>query len=169
MGFWYCAGYIALIGGVGFILGRLLPKSWINENRFPFSAWGFEDGGKIYERIGVRYWQKKLPDMSRILPGTMPEKKIGTNFRQELPVMIKETCVAEITHWFLCIAGLRCISLWWGPGGTAIACINILGNLPFILIQRYNRPRLTRLQERACRTRKRVQEEQEQDAAVLTK
>ena len=43
---------------------------------------------------------------------------------------------------------LHCLTLWPTVGGLAVVCLNILGNLPFILIQRYNRPRLARLLEK---------------------
>lgn len=148
MGFWRCACYTALMGCISFVLGRIVPKSWFHFEKFPFACWEFERQGKIYEKIGIRYWQKKLPDMSRILPGTMPAKKIGGNYRQELPTMIRETCVAEMTHWLLCIASLHCLKLWPGAGGVAAVLLNFLGNIPFALIQRYNRPRLVRLWRR---------------------
>lgn len=151
MEFWSCACYIALIGCVGFLLGRFMPKGWIDWNKYPFASFGFEKKGKIYEKIGIRMWQNRLPDMSRILPGVMPAKKIGRDFQKELPVMIRETCVAEMTHVALSVAGLHCLQLWPGVGGICVVCLNILGNLPFILIQRYNRPRLQRLHQRLCR------------------
>lgn len=39
--------------------------------------------------------------------------------------------------------------LWRGIGGVAFAAVYILlGNVPFVIIQRYNRPRLQRLYDR---------------------
>ena len=63
--------------------------------------------------------------------------------------MIEETCVAELTHGLLCIAGLFLLKIWPGAGGIFLTVIYIVfGNLPFLLIQRYNRPRLVRLYAR---------------------
>ena len=63
--------------------------------------------------------------------------------------MICETCIAELIHALLCLSGLYCLKLWPGAGGIIAAIVYILlFNLPFILIQRYNRPRLIRLQQR---------------------
>ena len=60
--------------------------------------------------------------------------------------MIEETCVAELTHGLLCIAGLVLLAIWPGTGGVILTVIYIVfGNLPFLLIQRYNRPRLQKL------------------------
>lgn len=87
--------------------------------------------------------------MSRILPGLMPPKAIqGKPSAAELETMVKETCVAECIHSLLCLAGLVCLRLWRGFGGLIVALLYALGNLPFILVQRYNRPRLQRLHSR---------------------
>lgn len=145
MGFLRCVVYLAVIGIVGFVVGRILPKKWFHYDKFPYSPYGFEHSGKIYEKIHIRSWQRRVPDMSRIFPKLMPAKKFASGEEHRLPEMIRETCVAEFIHGILCFAGLHCITLWQGAGGLLIAVLNILGNMPFILIQRYNRPRLIRV------------------------
>ena len=40
---------------------------------------------------------------------------------------------------------LQCVGLVTLNGGLAAAVLNVLGNLPYIIIQRFNRPRLVRL------------------------
>ena len=96
--------------------------------------------------------------MSRILPGLMPAKSLSGDYGQNLPVMIQETCVAEAVHITVSVAGLRCLWMWPGVGGVTVTAIHIiLLNLPFILIQRYNRPRLIRLQKK-LQTRKEKKE-----------
>ena len=52
---------------------------------------------------------------------------------------------AECIHLLLPLAGLYCLRLWPGAGGIVVTLLYFLGNLPFVLIQRYNRPRLQRL------------------------
>ena len=80
--------------------------------------------------------------MSRIFVKIMPEKKLTKENYENLPRMIEETCVAEWTHILLSIAGLGLLKIWSGVGGVCITIIYIvLGNLPFIVVQRYNRPR----------------------------
>lgn len=152
MGLFKCACYIAAIGVVSFIIGRLMPASWFNEEAFPFTCCDWEKSGTVYNALEIRKWQNRLPDMSKIFPQLMQEKKISHNFQDELPIMIKETCIAEFIHVLLCLAGLYCIWLWPGFGGLTAAVINTLANIPFILIQRYNRPRLIGLQTKlSCR------------------
>ena len=101
---------------------------------------------KLWKRLHVRKWQAKIPDMSRIFVKIMPEKKLTKENYENLPRMIEETCVAEWTHILLSIAGLGLLKIWSGVGGVCITIIYIvLGNLPFIVVQRYNRPRLQKL------------------------
>ncbi|MDO5401366.1 MAG: glycosyl-4,4'-diaponeurosporenoate acyltransferase [Eubacteriales bacterium] len=141
-----CLIYLAAVGLAAFFLGRLLPKDWFSYGEAPFRAFPFERGGKIYEALGIRKWKDRLPDMSRILPRLIPSKALpkATSARQ-VEAMLRETCVAELTHGLLCILGWGCIKLWKGAGGWVLWALYALGNLPFCMIQRYNRPKLARL------------------------
>lgn len=84
--------------------------------------------------------------MSRILPSTMPPKRVSINDGvPALELLLKETCIAEITHELLCFFGFACTLIWRGLGGFCVSVIYMLGNLPYIIIQRYNRPKLRKL------------------------
>lgn len=145
MGLFRCVLYIAAIELLAFPLGRLVPKSFFSADRFPFRHHAAED--RLYSRLKVRRWQNKLPDMSRMFPGLMPPKNLSGDFASRLPLMIAETCVAELTHAILAVAGFFCLSLWHGVGGLVFSLGCFAANFPYILIQRYNRPRLVRLLE----------------------
>lgn len=147
-----CVLFAATAGAVGFIAGRLFPKRWIKYDDPPFRALPFENGGLVYRRILIHRWHKLLPDMSRILPGLMPPKRLTRHISSaQAEIMVQETCIAESVHVALCICGLALLPLWPGPGGV-VACLLyiLLGNFPFILIQRFNRPKLRALLEK-CR------------------
>lgn len=152
MGIRNCVIYIALIGALGFVAGRLLPKRWFKYDAPPFRDLPFENGGHFYRRLGIHRWHKLLPDMSRILPGLMPPKRVTAHISAaQAEVMVQETCVAEVIHIALSLLGLTLPFLWPGPGGVIVCLMYILlGNVPFILIQRFNRPKLIQLLER-CR------------------
>jgi len=144
-----CAVYFAVTGLLSFFLGRLIPPNKMEWHCFPYKLYRIEKEGQIYKKIGIHHWQNKVPDMSKIFPKLMPQKKMVTTEKNSLLRMIQETCTAELTHVVLCLTGLYCIKLWPGTGGILLAVLNIvLFNLPFILIQRYNRPRLVRLYKR---------------------
>ena len=77
------------------------------------------------------------------------DKRVAITDEQTLLVMIRETCAAEATHTLLMLAGLGVIVIWPCVWGVMLYLVYaILGNLIFIIIQRYNRPRLVRLYER---------------------
>jgi len=147
-GFCKCLLYLVAIGAGLFLAGRLLPKRF-PYLRFPYMPFAFEKNGEFYNRIRIRKWQNKLPDMSRLCPDLMPAKKLPKRLNSaNIELMLQETCMAELTHFILCFLGLGCTFLWKGFGGKLLTALYFLGNLPFILIQRYNRPRLVRLLER---------------------
>ena len=145
-----CLTYAAALGVVAFFLGRLFPKRWLHPDRFPFRTYAWED--KLWNALQIRKWQAKVPDMSRLFKKLMPEKKLTRQTVQDLPLMIGETCVAELTHGLLCFAGLALPAIRPGAGGIILCIIYIVfGNLPFLLIKRYNRPRLQKLLEKQNR------------------
>ena len=144
-----CGIYLAVTGILSFFLGRCLRPEYMDWNRFPYSLYNCEKDGSIYRKIRIHHWQNKVPDMSKIFPGMMPPKRLVDTGTAALRRMIQETCMAALVHGVLCVTGLYCIVLWPGIGGIVISVLNILlFNLPFILIQRYNRPRLVRLYDR---------------------
>lgn len=114
---------------------------------FPYRSYFFERDGRFYDRLHIKKWQNRVPDMSRIFPRLMPRKQIKGADHAYLTEMIQETCVAELIHLLLCMTGLYCIRLWPETGGTVIAALNILGNMVFVIIQRYNRPRFMGLRK----------------------
>ncbi len=142
-----CVAYVAVLGVFSFVLGRLLPKHWFHSDAFPFRCG--EKEARFYRLLRVKDWQSKVPDMSKIFVRIMPPKRINAETLTDLPRMLAETCVAELIHVMLSLAGLACLWIWPGPGGALFtAAYLLLGNVPFILIQRYNRPRLQKLLDR---------------------
>lgn len=145
-----CLVYIIALGVVSFVTGRLLPKRWFKSDCFPFRC--NEKEKKLYKALRVKDWQNKVPDMSRVFTKLMPAKKLNADTLADIPRMLEETCVAEFIHVVLSVLGLACLWLWPGSGGAVVTLVYILlGNVPFIIIQRYNRPRLQRLLARRSR------------------
>ena len=146
MKFLYCVIYYIILGVFSFLLGRMLPKSWFDSRAFPYKPLDFEAG--LYKKLRVKQWQNTLPDMSRILPKLMPPKKMTADYGSRLPRMLQETCVAEFIHVLLSILGFGAVFIVGGAWGWIISIVYFLaGNLPYIIIQRYNRPRLLRLED----------------------
>ena len=154
-----CIAYMAAWGLLCFPLGRFIKGLHPRWDRRPFLDAAWERGGSVYEKLGIRVWKDLMPDVSRMFPGTIPKKAFqGKVTAALMRDMLEETCVAEITHVLLCATGLALIPLCPGPWGIALYIVYaVLGNISFIMIQRYNRPRFRRLLEAAeARERRRV-------------
>lgn len=144
-----CVIYLFVIGVVLFLVGKKIPRKWMKYNSFPFRSFDFEKEGKIYNAIGIRKWKSKLPDISKILPGSIPAKKLPRDIcSEDVERLIQETCVAELIHSLLAILGFGCAMIWKGVGGWVLSVLYMFGNLLYNIIQRYNRPKLLHLMMR---------------------
>lgn len=144
-----CILYYFLIGILFFLIGRILPKRLFFYDRPPFRTLRAEKDGRAYEALRIRKWKDILPDMSRIFPRLMPPKKITPDDNEDtMKVKILETCVAELIHFLLGVFGFGCLWIWPGIGGLLMSLLFAVGNLPFFIVQRYNRPRMVRAFEK---------------------
>ena len=147
----YVALYVAALGILSHFVGQALPRAHFDPQKFPYRSADWENGGKVYEKLGIKHWKDFLPDMSRIMPD-MVKKKMTAAKEQGTDVLIAETCVAECVHWALMLLSLGIFFFWRGAWAVVFWLVyNLLGNLPFIIIQRYNRPRLVMLEQRRKR------------------
>ena len=145
----YCALYLIAISVIIFLLGRVFPKKWVKPKSFPFKSFAFEKEGKIYEKIGIRKWKTKWPDASlllhKIMPKRLPKKRLDGDKKEKAVILLKESCLAESVHALAIIAGLFSLKICKNWLGILLNAIYTFINIPPILIQRYNRPRLQRL------------------------
>lgn len=140
-----CTLYLIFISILSLFFGRLIPQKLIDPERFPFKPFRFEHRSEIYEKLRVRKWQGKLPDISKILPSIVPRKKLVNNDLSRLPMLIKETCVAEIVHSSVSFLSWGCVFIAKDPVGLLFSILYQLCNLPYIIAQRYNRPRMMKI------------------------
>ena len=141
-----CLIYLAILGILSFPAGRLFAAKTWDPEKFPYREYEWEDGGKIYDRLfNIRKWKDKVPDVSRMFPGIVPRKTLTRPGVEQLDGMIQETCVAELTHLLLCVLAVPVLFIASGWIGIVVFLIDVLfGNLPFVMIQRYNRSRYIR-------------------------
>lgn len=140
--------YVIIIGVAAHYVGEALPRRWFHWDRAPFRPFDWERDGAAYERIRIQDWKDHMPDMSRVMKDMVP-KKVGICPKAaDIRILIRETCVAEAVHWALCLCA-PVIYLFWRDGmGIFLTFVFIACNIPFILIQRYNRPALVALAHR---------------------
>lgn len=81
----------------------------------------------------------------------MSKKRLLTSDPEYLGEFVVATCRAE-SHHVRAVLSVVVMKLWTPlPSWLFVFAIALTGNLPFILIQRYNRPRLQRALEAARR------------------
>ena len=117
-GFWRAALYAAALGVLAHPVGQALPRRWFDPHQAPYRC--------------------LMPDMVK--------KKLSAADPMSL---VQETCVAECVHCWLIVLSVGMLFLWKSVWSWLLWLVyNLLGNVSFILIQRYNRPRLLRLAEK---------------------
>ena len=142
-----CVIYLCVLGILSHIIGEAVPRRWIMPDRPPYVSWSWEKNGRVYEQLNIRAWKDKLPDMSRVMKRMVPKRLTAGASEEAVERLIEETCIAETTHVMLMLMSVICINIWPGRGGVIIALLFSAGNVPFIIVQRYNRPKLKRLLE----------------------
>lgn len=136
--------HIAMRLVVGMVV-NVIMKNKANHNNIWFREKRFES--KLYKVLGVRKWKKRLPTYS---PETFDFKQ--KKFEQ----IVGATCQAEIVHEIIMVFSLLpIIMIPFLGGAVAIIITSVLATLfdfLFVILQRYNRPKLIRVMERFNKT-----------------
>jgi glycosyl-4,4'-diaponeurosporenoate acyltransferase len=130
------------------LLDPLIPASWLNPDRWPFRTYSWEDGGDYYRRVWhIDAWKDHLPTFAGAT--RFSKRHLSRSDSEYLNQFIVETCRGESNH-ARAIGSVMVMKLWTPTAlWVFILAIAVAGNLPFIAIQRYNRPRLRRTLELA--------------------
>ncbi len=145
---WHLVSFLACIS---------ISGNYFNSERAMYQKKDFEKNGRWYkEKLKIHKWKDILPQHVG-KEGFSKQNLKGTDIKY-LNDFIYETCRGEWNHRvnslfsvFALIFGI----LIKKPFMSIIVCIlNLLGNLPFVAIQRYNRFRLITLKKRVERKQK---------------
>ena len=148
---WACVKYLFWIGVFSLPIGAMLPRSRFQRDCYPFRAMKWERDGQIYEKLRVREWKDKMPDASKAVSYLAKKKLSGSIQSDQVERLVQETCVAELTHIFLIGLGFGCVLIAKSIYGFVLSLLWGIGNLVFIVIQRYNRPVLIKLADKLRR------------------
>ena len=120
-----------------------MPEGWF-ASAPEAAAW--EREGEFYTRwCGIRHWKDRLPDAAGWFGGGFAKRHLGRPEPEHLRRFIVETWRGELCHWSA-LAFVPVFFLWnpwWGD--LVIVAYALAANLPCILAQRHNRPRLRRM------------------------
>lgn len=112
-------------------------------------SYNFEKNGNLWNKLfQVRKWKDIVPEGGQIFTGSYNKSELKDKSPVALKSFIIEINRAEVTHWMI-IFSLPLILLF-NPRWTFIihSLYALASNIPFIIIQRYNRPRFERLYTR---------------------
>mgnify|MGYP005836238019 CR=1 FL=1 len=91
-----------------------------------------------------------MPSGGTVFAGGFSLKHVASKDKAYLERWVFESYRAELTHW-MAMLPLLLFFLWNPPIGWIINLVYALAvNLPCIVVQRYNRPRLSAILERQC-------------------
>ena len=120
--------------------GRLSRDGWLLRPR------RFEDGGRWYRRwLRIGRWKDKVPDAGDLFRGGVSKRHLPAYDEAGLQLFVRETRRAELAHWWAMCCGP--VFVLWNPPLAAglLVAYGVVVNLPFIVIQRYNRFRIQAL------------------------
>lgn len=127
-----------------------LPDRFFEPDRFLWRTHPFEREGRIYERVfHIRRWKHLLPDGGGVFQKRSYRKRNLSDYSEEnLRRFLIETSRGELIHW-LGILPFWVFGLFAPPFVIWIMLLYaLIVNLPCIIAQRYNRPRLYALYRR---------------------
>jgi len=138
-------GFHAATGYAAFRLddNRLSRDGWLLRPR------RFETTGRWYRRrLRIDRWKDRLPEAGDLFRGGVSKRHLPSYDVAGLQLFVRETRRAELAHWWAMCCGP--VFMLWNPPLAAglLVGYGLVANLPFVVIQRYNRFRIQALIER---------------------
>jgi glycosyl-4,4'-diaponeurosporenoate acyltransferase len=139
-GLWFIIHYATGVIGHRIPHHHLLHDSCLTRARL----WELE--GMIYQRrFRIRKWKKHLPEGGDIFTGGFNKKNLAHRSKDYYLRFVEETRRAEYVHWMqLCLVWIFFLFNEW-PIAIIMVVYALTVNIPCIMAQRFNRPRLLRL------------------------
>lgn len=140
---------VITIDGLTALVVHHLPKKWMEPSRFKEHKW--EKG--FFKFIKIRNWKDKIPEIGAITADFAKDKMENTSSCEYLYQFLIEIGYAEVIHFASFVTGFLIIFIlpfkYFIFIGLWVGIINIIFNLLSGLIQRYNRPKLLVVYNRA--------------------
>ncbi|WP_188631398.1 glycosyl-4,4'-diaponeurosporenoate acyltransferase CrtO family protein [Lentibacillus kapialis] len=123
-----------------------LPLTIFQGNNFWFQIYSWEKSGDLWQRLfRVKAWKSKLIDGTIFLKKGYEKKALHGASVKDLRTFADETKRAELTHWLSILPAP--LFFLWNPFwvGWVMIVYALVFNLPIIIVQRYNRGRITEI------------------------
>lgn len=133
---------------VSYLMLKVKDKHYKNTS-LDLKTYPFEKEGTFWQRYThVKRWKDQLPEGSTYFKSSYDKSSLQDTSRETIEKFYIETNRAELTHWLTML--MAPIVLIFNPRWTYSIHIiyAIISNLPFIIIQRYNRPRFKKILKR---------------------
>ena len=143
--------WIVVLWHVAFFLACIkLPESRFDFQRSRFMPRDWEKGGRWYrDKLRIQEWKDKVPQF--VSKDGFSKEHFTDMSLEYLDEFIMETCRAEWTHMNNCISVVVLLIVNPISVGLVVSFMVLLGNVPFAIIQRYNRFRLLVLRKKLLR------------------
>ena len=136
---------------VTFLLCERMPEAMLDPQRPIFVAHPWEHGGRWYrDSLKIQLWKDRLPQ--HIGKGGFSKKHMTSDSISYLDAFIRETCRGEWMHRKNLFSAVIMLIVDPPLVGLLGSLFVVLANLPFAIVQRYNRFRLQTLRKRRLRT-----------------
>ena len=138
-----------------FMLCRSLPSSFFDPKKRLYVTRNWEKNGSLYtKKFKIKKWKDYLPQF--VAKGGFSKRHFPSSSnvsKNYIHVFILETCRAEWNHVMCSFYFIVSFFVNSVQNAVIFSIIPIVFNFPFIIIQRYNRIRLLKL-ERKCFNKK---------------
>ena len=146
--------WVALLDAFAWLLLHLVisiaiqrvPVSWFMRNDWLFQQFSWEREGRIWQQFfNVKKWKRHIPDGTLFIRNGYDKSTLHGRDRTSLGLFLLESRRAEFVHWLTIVPSV--LFFIWNPLWAAWLNVAyaVLFNLPLIIVQRFNRPRLERL------------------------
>ncbi|MGL4590160.1 MAG: hypothetical protein ACRCUP_07980 [Mycoplasmatales bacterium] len=131
------------------VVSGMITDDFYKFNNWLFRPLKFEKNGTIYKSLfKIKKWKKHLPDASSFQQDGYNKKNLNDMSVKNLDKFLLESCRAEFCH-ILTIFPFIFFGLFLPPIIVfGMFCYAVFVNLPFVLAQRYNRPRIIKFKNR---------------------
>lgn len=140
----------AILSILNTAVSMILPESIFIYTKWLFRERKWEHGGTIYQKLfNIKKWKDKLPELSDFIKKSFPKKKLPSFNMEYLKKYIVESYRSELCHWMIVIS-VVIFSSWFNEDmENFIFILAVILNVPYIMIQRFNRPRIMNIMQKS--------------------